>query len=321
LLVNYLRYRKAIPQPSLIKPGNKSVEIIVQTYAQYLDEDKGLCDLTIKRNKAVVHDFLIEQFGKRQVIFSRITQNKLLKYISSYNHKKHFSKNGIQVNVSALRSFLCYLVMIGKIKTELANCIPSIPGWRASHLPVFLTKSEVKQLLKACDRRTTKGCRNYAILLLLVRLGLRASEVIHLLLDDINWELGELNIYGKGRKHRVLPLLDDVGHALASYLRYSRPNTTERQVFIRSRAPYRGLQNHSAISSIVKRTLNAAGLNPQQMGAHLLRYTAAMETLSKGATLFEIGQLLGHCSIDTTALYTKIDITGLRELAEPWPIK
>jgi len=119
---------------------------------------------------------------------------------------------------------------------------------------------------KACDRRTKIGCRNYAILLLLVRLGLRASEVINLSLDDINWDQGELDICGKGRKHRVLPLPDDVGHALASYLRYARPKSIDRQVFIRSRAPYRGLHNPSNISSIVRRTLNAAGLNPQHMG-------------------------------------------------------
>jgi len=211
--------------------------------------------------------------------------------------------------------------MIGKIRVELANCIPSMPNLRASYLPVFLVKSEVKQLLKTCDRRTKIGSRNYAILLLLVRLGLRASEVMNLSLDDINWDQGELDICGKGRKHRVLPLSDDVGHALASYLRYARPKSIDRQVFIRSRAPYRGLHNATNISSIVRRTLSVAGLNPKQTGAHLLRYTVAMETLNKGATLFEIGQLLGHCSIDTTALYTKIDVSGLRELAEPWPIK
>ena len=223
--------------------------------------------------------------------------------------------------VGALRSFLRYLLMIGKIKIELANCIPAVPGRRSTHLPVFLVKSESKKLLKTCDRRTPKGRRNYALLLLLIRLGLRASEVRNLTLDNINWELGELDINGKGRKHRILPLPSDAGKALAFYIRYARPKCLDRQVFIRSCPPYKGLCHSSSISTIVRSALIAAGLHPQQKGAHLLRYTAAMETLSNGATLFEIGELLGHCSINTTAIYTKIDVVALRELAKPWPIK
>jgi site-specific recombinase XerD len=316
LLINYLRREKAIPLSHPVKPENKSIENITQAYAQHLDEDKGLCASTIKRNKGVVHEFLTRQFGKERVIFSKITQNKILTYLSS--NKKYQNPKGIQINASCLRSFLRYSVMIGKIRAELANCIPSMPGWRAAHLPVFLVKSEIKQLLKACDRRTHTGCRNYAILLLLVRLGLRASEVINLSLDDINWELGELTICGKGRKYRVLPLPDDVGEAMVTYLRCARPKSTDRQVFVRSKAPYKGLGSSSDITSIVCRALKAAGLHPRHMGAHLLRYTAAAETLNKGGTLFEIGQLLGHSSVDTTALYVKLDINNLRELAQPW---
>ena len=304
-----------------MQPENKSVEEIVQAYRQYLDEDKGLSDSTIKRNTAVLYNFLIDQFGKSQVILAKITRNKILKYISSNSNMKRYCSKTVQTIASVIRSFLHYLVMIGKIRVELADCIPATPSWRASYLPVFLVKSEVKQLLGTCDRRTKTGCRNYAILLLLVRLGLRASEVLNLSLDDINWEAGELDILGKGRKHRVLPLPVDVGSAMASYLRYARPKPMGRQIFIRSRAPYRGLHHPSCISSIVRRALNAAKLKPQQMGAHLLRYTAAMETLDKGASLFEIGQLLGHCSVDTTALYTKINITALRELTRAWPTK
>ncbi len=319
LLINYLRSEKVIPQPQPVKTGNNPVENLAQAFAQYLEEDKGLCALSIQRNKCAVHEFLTEHFGKGRVIFSKITQNKILNYLSS--NKKHLSPKSIQLKASCIRSFLRYLIMIGKIKAELADCIPSMPGWRNAHLPVFLIKSEIKQLLGACDRRTHKGCRNYAILLLLVRLGLRASEVINLSLDNISWKLGELTVCGKGRKYRVLPLPDDVGRALVRYLRYFRPKSIDRQIFIRIKAPYKRLCNSTDISSIVRRTLNAAGLHPQQMGAHLLRYTAAAETLSRGGTLFEIGQLLGHSSVDTTALYTKIDVTNLRELAQPWPIQ
>lgn len=298
---------------------NKSIEAIIGAYAKYLDEDKGLCASTILRNKNVTGNFLYKQFGKNQFIPKKITQNVILTYIIKL--KKRYKTKTLQVIVSALRSFIRYLVMMGELRAELVNSIPPMPGWRAAHLPVFLVKSESKKLLKTCDRRTQTGRRNYAILLLLMRLGLRASEVLNLTLDDINWDRGELTISGKGRKHRVLPLPEDVGNAVALYIRYVRPKCLDRQIFIRTRPSPKRLGNASCISSIVHRVLISAGLHPQQMGAHLLRYTAAMESLNNGATLFEIGELLGHCSIDTTAIYTKINVAALRELAKPWPIK
>jgi len=317
--VDYLRSKNVIPQSAPAIPANESIEKITQAYAKYLAEDKGLCVSTIKRNKKCIFDFLYNQFGKNKFNSKKLTQNVIMIYIK--NFKDCHNLKSLQVMVSILRSFLRYLVMMGEIKVQLANCIPAMPSWRAVTFPVFLVKSETKKLLRSCDRRTLKGRRNYAILLLLMRLGLRASEVISLTLDNINWDLGELDISGKGRKHRMLPLPNEVGNAIVSYIRYGRPKCLDRKIFIRSRAPHRGLNNSSSISTIVRRALIVAGLKPQQMGAHLLRYTAAMETLSHGATLFEIGELLGHCSIDTTAIYTKIDVVGLRELARPWPIK
>jgi site-specific recombinase XerD len=317
--INYLRLKKIIPQSIPVIPENESIERIIQAYTKYLDEDKGLCASTIIRNKKIIYDFLYKQFGKNEFIAKKITQNIILVYIIKF--KEMYALKSLQVMVSVLRSFLRYLVMIGKVNVELANCIPAMPSWRAAHLPVFLVKAETIKLLKACDRRTPTGRRNYAILLLLMRLGLRASEVLKLTLDDINWDLSELEVRGKGRKRRVLPLPSDVGKAIASYIYYARPKCLDRHVFIRSCPPYKGLGNSSSISAIVRRALIAASLKPQQMGAHLLRYTAAMETLSNGATLFEIGELLGHCSVDTTAIYTKIDVVSLKELAQPWPIK
>lgn len=299
---------------------NKSIEAIIGAYAKYLDEDKGLCASTILRNKNVTCDFLYKQFGENEFIPKNITPNVILTYIMKL--KRRYKTKTLQLIVSVLRSFIRYLVMIGELSAEVVNSIPTIPAWRAAHLPVFLVKSESKKLLKTCDRRTPTGRRDYAILLLLMRLGLRASEVLNLTLDDMNWDRGELTIRGKGRKHRVLPLPEDVGNALALYIRYARPKCLDRQIFIRIHlSPPKCLGNASSISSIVRRALISAGLYPQQMGAHLLRYTAAMECLSHGATLFEIGELLGHCSIDTTATYTKINVVALRELAKPWPIK
>ena len=317
--IDYIRLKKVIPPSIPVIPENESIERIIQAYTKYLDEDKGLCASTIIRNKKDIYNFLYKQFGKNKFIPKKITQNMILTYIIKF--KEWHALKSLQVMVSELRSFLRYLVMIGKISAELANCIPAMPGWRAAHLPVFLVKSETKKLLRTCDRSTPNGQRNYAILLLLMRLGLRASEVLNLTLDNINWDLSELEINGKGRKRRVLPLPSDVGKAIASYIYYARPKCLDRHVFIRNFPPYKGLCNPSSISTIVRRALIAASLKPRQMGAHLLRYTAAMETLSNGATLFKIGELLGHCSVDTTAIYTKIDVVSLKELAKPWPIK
>lgn len=316
---DYLQSRNVMPQIRPVRPTNESIEKIIQAYVKYLDEDKGLCTSTIKKNKKIIYDFLCKQFGENKFIPKDITQNTLLTHIIKFK-EQHALKN-IRVMVSALRSFLRFLVMVGKLRSSIVDCIPSMPSWRATHLPVFLVKPEIKKLLRTCDRRTSKGQRNYAILILLIRLGLRASEVLNLTLDNINWDLGELDINGKGRKHRILPLPCDVGNAVASYIRYGRPKCSDRHVFIRTRLPYRCLNNSASISTIVHRALIAAGLTPLQTGAQLLRYTAAMETLSNGGTLFEVGELLGHCSVDTTAIYTKIDVVGLRELAQPWPIK
>lgn len=317
--IDYLRSKKVIPPSLPLIAKNKPVDKIILAYEKYLDEDKGLCASTIKRNKNIVFDFLCKQFGNNEFKSQKITRNVILNHIGTF--KEQHGPKGAGRMVCGLRSFLRYLVMIGELGFQLADCIPAMPSWRAAHLPIFLVKSETKKLLKACDRRTANGRRNYAILLLLLRLGLRASEVLNLTLDNINWDLGELDINGKGRKHRTLPLPSDVGAALAFYLRYVRPKCLDRQVFIRNQPPYKGMSNPSSISSIVRRALIAAGIKSQQMGAHLLRYTAAMETLSSGATLFEIAELLGHCSIDTTAIYTKINVVSLKELAQPWPIQ
>lgn len=317
LLVDWLRSMQVIPKPLPLLPENKSIEDLILDYAQYLNAERGFTTTTVKRYSDVARQFLITQLKGDDFSPQKLNQNLVLTYICRC--RKRFSPKHTQLISSVLRSFLIYQVVQGGISTELATCIPSTPSWRASHLPEFLSPSQVKRLLDSCDRCTPKGLRNYAILLLLIRLGLRASEALNLSLDDINWEQGEIEIHGKQRKRRLLPLPNDVGDALASYLQSARPSCDSRQIFIRTRAPYRGLQNPSNISSIVHRALLAAGLDPQHHGAHLLRYTAATTSLRNGATLFEIGDLLGHSSVDTTALYIKVDIERLKQLSVPWP--
>ncbi len=175
------------------------------------------------------------------------------------------------------------------------------------------------RLLRACDRRTATGRCDYAVLLLLARLGLRAGEVVQMTLDDIDWDGGEVTVRGKGGRHDRLPIPDDVGEALVEYLRRDRARCTSRRVFICTKAPRRGFSSSVAVCTIVRRAIERAGLPTPTKGAHLLRHSLATDLLRRGASLAEIGELLRHRSPETTALYAKVDFASLREIAQPWP--
>jgi site-specific recombinase XerD len=221
--------------------------------------------------------------------------------------------------VTALRSFFRYLWQRGAISKDLSSCVPTVPNWSLSTLPRFLTADDVERILRGCDRKTPIGRRNYAILLLLARLGLRAGEVVGLNLEDIDWSTSQITIRGKGGTSAPLPLAPDVGAALAAYLRDDRPRCSTRRVFIRHRAPFVGLGNSSTISALVMRALNHAGVESVHKGAHVLRHSLATSLLRQGGSLDEIGELLRHRSPNTTAIYAKVDVAALHTLALPWP--
>jgi integrase len=220
--------------------------------------------------------------------------------------------------VTALRSFFRYLLQRGDITTDLASCVPAVPKWSFSVVPRFLSADSVQRVLDGCDRLTLIGRRNYAILLLLARLGLRAGEVVGLNLEDIDWKDGLVAIRGKGGKSVLLPLPVDVGEALAAYLR-DRPRCSVRRVFIRHRAPLIGFRNSLAISTLAMRALKQAGVESAHTGAHVFRHSVATNLLRQGCSLDEIGELLRHQSPNTTAIYAKVDLAALRTLALPWP--
>jgi site-specific recombinase XerD len=221
--------------------------------------------------------------------------------------------------VTALRSFFRYLRYRGDITRDLAACVPTIATWQHTSLPKFLHRHQVRQVLQVCDRRTAHGRRDYAVILLLARLGLRACEVVALTLDDINWQEGEITIHGKGNRWTRLPLPVDVGQAVARYLTNSRPPCPSRRVFVCLRAPRRPFANSAAVSTIVARRLKQAGIVCPHTGAHLFRHTLATEMLRQGASFTEIAHLLRHQSFNTTALYAKVDLGALRPLAQQWP--
>lgn len=221
--------------------------------------------------------------------------------------------------VTVLRSFFRFLYQRGHITSDLASAVPSVANWRLSQIPKSLRPDQVERLLASCDRQTPIGRRDYAILLLLARLGLRAGEVVALTLEDLDWETGVFTVHGKGNRREQLPLPEDVGEALVDYLRHSRPPCSSRRVFIRQRAPRQGFSSSAAIDDVVRRALARAGLNPPFKGAHLLRHSLATRMLGSGASLAEIGDILRHCCPETTQIYAKVDLSALRALAPPWP--
>ena len=225
------------------------------------------------------------------------------------------SVSGARDLVCALRSFLRFLHLAGLIDAPLVWAVPSVADLRDRTLPRGLEPAAVKKLLASCDRRKLVGRRDYAILLLLSRLGLRAGEVAAIGLDDVDWRSGLLLVAGKGGRHDELPLPVDVGEALVSYLR-RRPRCESRALFLRVTAPRTGL-NRSTIGWVVRSACDRAGL--PRVGAHRLRHTAATEMLRRGASLAEIGQVLRHREQKTTAIYAKVDRNALRALARPWP--
>jgi site-specific recombinase XerD len=225
-----------------------------------------------------------------------------------------------QFMATALRSFLRFLFLRGETTTDLSRAIPTVRRWRLSSVPQHLPPRDVERLLRACDRSSATGRRDYAILLLLARLGLRASEVLALELSDLRWREGEVVVRGKGLVRDRLPLLPDVGKALALYLQKDRPVCKSRQVFLCRRAPLRGLGHPSSVSTIVARALARADLTPSTRGAHLLRHSLATTMVRRGASLSEIGQVLRHRSPNTTEIYAKLDFGALRGVALPWPV-
>jgi site-specific recombinase XerD len=220
---------------------------------------------------------------------------------------------------SALRSFLHYARYRGEVTHDLAAAVPTVANWSMPSIPRAIPVDAVHRLLASINRRTATGRRDYAILLLLARLGLRAGEVVRLELNDIDWNVGSLEVQGKGGQHADLPLPADVGAAITTYLRHGRPRSNSRRVFLRAKAPIRGLLGSQAIGSLVRHNIARAGVQAPTYGAHQFRHALATKMLRYGASLAEIGEVLRHRSTETTKIYTKVDLDSLRALALPWP--
>jgi len=313
-----LTFLRGIGCASVLSPpiDRSTLGKVTRAFELFLRSERGLSPSTLISYLPIVRHFLTERFAGKALRIAELCPQDLHHFILS--QVQRVSRTHAKLTVTALRSFLRFLLQRGAIKTDLSAAVPGVALWRLSQLPKSLPSEQVERMLKSCDRNTQVGQRDYAIVLLLARLGLRAGEVVAMTLEDLDWEAGEILVRGKGQRLARLPLPKDVGAALAHYLRHIRPACSTRRVFIRSKAPRRGFASPVAICNVVRRALQRAGLNPEFKGAHLLRHSLAMKLLRRGASLDEIGQLLRHQQPTTTQIYAKVDIAALRRIALPW---
>ena len=314
-LLSHLRGIGAVPSP-VVKVKQTASERILSRYAQYLARERGLSPATLANYLPAARGFLLDAFGKGNIRLNKLRLPDVSRFVLRCSHT--MSVRRVQLVASALRSFFRFLYEQGEMTRDLAGSVPSVSHWRMSGLPKYLEPRQVESMLKSCDVNRPIGRRDYAILLLLARLGLRAGEVVHLVLDDVDWQAGELTVRGKSAQHTRLPIPQDVGEALANYLRQDRPACRSRRVFVRMKAPQQGFSSSVAVCDVVRRALKRAGLNPGFKGAHLLRHSLATHLLRTGSSLAEIGEVLRHQLPSTTEIYAKVDLAALRGLAKPW---
>jgi site-specific recombinase XerD len=301
-----------------VHPALTPLQCVVDDFDRFLRQERALSVASRKNYGPVVWRFLSDRFGGEEVRIADLTARDVIDFVRRRIHD--FSPKRAQLMLTALRVFFRFLVYRGDLETDLSTAVPSVAHWQMQTAPKGLEAEEVEQLLEHCNPVTAVGRRDHAILLLLARLGLRAGDIVHLNLDDVNWEAGEIALSGKGRKVHCLPLPADVGQALVLYLKCGRPpGCSSRRFFVRGHAPYQGFSSSVAICDVVRRGLRRAGLSPQRKGAHILRHAIATRMLRSGATLAEIGQILRHQREDTTAIYAKVDLVALKSLAREWP--
>jgi integrase/recombinase XerD len=316
-VLEFLRCKGVIPAEKMSACPLTPAERCTQGYEHHLREARGLASATITSYVPFIRSFLEDRFGDGAVTLSHLCANDVVRFVQRQAPRLHPKR--AKLLTSALRSFLQYACYLGKAKLDLAAAVPIVANWSMSSIPRAIGADQIRQLLASIDRCTAVGCRDYAILLLLARLGLRSGEVTFLELNDIDWNVGKLSVRGKSGQRSDLPLPAEVGKAIAAYLRRGRPQSTSRRVFLRAKAPIRGFRGSSGIGSIVRHRLLRAGLDAPTYGAHQFRHGLASELLRQGASLDEIGELLGHRSPQTTKIYIKVDLDALRTLALPWP--
>jgi len=311
-LLRYLREvgLTAPEEPPQLTP----LERLLSEYREWLVLQRGLASATVHRYEALARRFLGERLAPADELgVVALTGAEISAFL--VREGARLAVGSAKGRVAELRSLLRFLHLRGLTSLALAEAVPPMAGWRDTGIPLTIARNEVERLLGGCDRSRLDGVRDYAILTLLARLGLRSVEVARLTLDDLDWRRGELLVRGKARRVDRLPLPGDVGEALAAYLSL-RGQHASRRVFLTLRAPTRPIRA-DLVGDVVQRACRRAGV--RHVGAHRLRHALASELLRKGASLIEISQVLRHRDLATTAIYAKIDLGRLRQVAQSWP--
>lgn len=297
----------AAPAPTVPSP----IEALMECFERYLLAERGLAPGTVRGYVEGATRFMagLASGGLAHVTPAVVTAAVL-------RESAAVSVSTTQNYVASLRAFLRFCFLEGLVGRDLSEAALPITGRRRSSLPRGIAKHEANALLASCDRRTAIGRRDYALIITLLRLGLRRGEVAGLRLDDIDWRTGELVVVGKGGRRDRLPLPTDVGAAIAAYLRRGRPTSDRREVFLRARAPFEPMAA-GTVASTVRRACRRAGV--PEVGAHRLRHTAACDMAAAQVPLPQIAQVLRHRSLQSTAIYARVDLDRLRQLAQPWP--
>lgn len=311
-LLNYLGQIGALSEFHVAGPPT-ATDTLLGGYRRYLIRERGLARTTVRAYVASARGFLSKQVEPGQADLASLTPREVTEAVLAECRRRR-KPGSAKRWLTELRSLLRFLEIEGRTRAGLLQAVPRVPGWKGVSLPRYLAADEVGRLLAACERGSLVGSRDFAIITLLARLGLRSLEVANLRLDDLDWRRGEIVVQAKGRCE-CLPLPSDVGQALSAYL-HARPRASSRNVFLTVLAPIEGL-NASGIRCIVRRACRRAGLPP--FGAHRLRHTAATEMLNAGASLAEVGQVLRHHDPQTTAIYAKVDRASLCDLGQRWP--
>jgi integrase/recombinase XerD len=310
-LLDYLRRCGVIIS---LPPSNKEADppALIAGFFDWMRSQRGTQEGTLRQYSIIIKDAL-DDLGTDP---RRYRAESIRTFILSQTKgRTRASAKGV---TSVMRMFLRYLIAEGQCRTGLDDAVPRLAMWRLSALPRYLPAADIERVIAACHRETAVGLRDRAAILLLARLGLRAGDIRQMDLRDIDWTHASVRVSGKSRYEATLPLTQEVGDAVLEYLRKGRPPVQGTRLFVRMQAPWKPL-HVSAVSAIVARAIARAGVETSFRGAHVLRHSAATEMLRQGATLQQVGAVLRHRFLDTTAHYAKVDVQRLRDIALPWP--
>lgn len=298
-------------------PSRTPAEHCIHGFAHYLKQDRGYADTTVTGYCLAARRLLDRMYGVGPVSVATLSAEQVLTFIRY--HVEEYGRSSSQYAVTGLKSFMRFLRHRGEIAADLAGVIPPVASWTLSSLPRRLPRGAVDRVLAGQEHATEAGRRDYAILLVLARLGLRSCEVAALRLEDLDWETSRINVRSRKAGRTVaLPLPADVGRAIAGYLEAGRPHCVCREVFVRNQAPICGMSRIS-VGHVARRAFLRSGITGVSLGAHTFRHTLASDLLRRGASLDEIGRILRHKDASTTAIYAKVDMSALRTLAMRWP--